>query len=77
VAASVMTPIPLTIVYIIIKLRKCLNKSTKAKLKSEILAEDLLNDRSNSNKTSSSTLPITDDNQSYSYDKLNWSNGKV
>jgi hypothetical protein len=73
VAASVMTPIPLTIVYIIIKLRNCFNRSAKMKLKSEIFEEDLLNE---SNKTSSSTLPITDDiKDNQKYDRLNWTNG--
>jgi sodium/bile acid cotransporter 3/5 len=70
VAASVMTPIPLTIVYIIIKLRNCFNRSAKMKLKSEIFEDGLLNE---SNKTSSSTLPINDDVK----DRLNWTNGHI
>ncbi len=75
VAASIMTPIPLTIVYIIIKLRNCFNRSAKMKLKSEMFEKDLLNE---SNKTSSSTLPITDDiKDNQKYDRFNWTNGHV
>jgi len=80
VAASVMTPIPLTIVYIIIKIRNCWLSKEKQKFNPRVLEDSLVNERLNSNKTSSSTLPLNEDNkdnQKYSYDQINWTNGNI
>lgn len=79
VAASVMTPIPLTIVYLIIKIRNCRNTKTKKSTNCATLDESLMNDRFNSNKTSSSTLPLNDDkdNPKYTYDRIDWTNGSI
>ncbi|XP_054165380.1 hepatic sodium/bile acid cotransporter-like [Oppia nitens] len=80
VAASVMTPIPLTIVYIIIKVKNCLNKESKVNLNSGALDDSIVNECLNPNKTISSTLPLNGDNknlQKYTYDQINWTNGNI
>ena len=73
VAASVMTPIPLTIIYFFIKLKNFGKKDGK----SSPVDESLVKESFNSNKTSSSTLPLTDGNKpvdKYSYEQISWSN---
>lgn len=78
VAASVMTPIPLTIVYFVIKFKKYIKSSEKHKCSP--IDDSLAKEPFNSSKTSSSTLPLTDDNKpvdKYSYEQIEWSNGHI
>ena len=74
VAASVVTPIPLTIVYIVIKLRNFIKAKQKLE-KSSPVEDSLMEDQLDSNKTSSSTLPLNGDKYN-SYDEK-WSNGHI
>ena len=72
VAASVVTPIPLTIVYIYIKMRDYLNRSQKLKVHDSISDEQA--DRSASSKTSNDALIQTVSNEPKAYS--NYKNGK-
>ncbi|CAG2164854.1 unnamed protein product [Oppiella nova] len=58
----------------------CWLSKEKQKFNPRVLEDSLVNERLNSNKTSSSTLPLNEDNkdnQKYSYDQINWTNGNI